>query len=390
MITEQNRINALDNLRAILALIGIPFHVAFFLMLASLQTHHVLFHLRSEHLLSLAPTRHEYFIPIIFYIHTFRMPAFFLLAGFFAHLLYSKRGATHLLKNRLLRIGLPFLFYFLWTIPLYFAGILIIGVQKHQTFFLTLMQAIHQGAFWHYIDNLNNYWFLYYLLIFYAVILILLLLSKINFIVQVMQPIYSALKKILLTRWIYFILPIIFAAIFLKAHYWYVILDERLLPSVYLLAIYSIWILIGWFFWEHQIALKNFMRFAWVKIGISFLAYVLYLFLYFYFINANHCFLYATCVVLYSISMTLGVLGCLGIAWRYLPKCSGVLQYFSKASYSIFLIQVPIVFLCVQVMRSVTDLFFLQFFSATVISAVICIVSYHVFIRRTWLQKIVG
>jgi len=39
----------------------------------------------------------------------FRMPVFFLLAGFFAALLYEKRGRAGLLRDRLKRIALPFL-----------------------------------------------------------------------------------------------------------------------------------------------------------------------------------------------------------------------------------------------------------------------------------------
>src|SRR5437762_4035487 len=41
------------------------------------------------------------------FIHSFRMPTFFVLAGFFAALLVEKRGAWGAFKNRLARIGGP-------------------------------------------------------------------------------------------------------------------------------------------------------------------------------------------------------------------------------------------------------------------------------------------
>ena len=44
---------------------------------------------------------------LFFFIHTWRMPLFFLLAGFFARLIVQKRGFSDLLKNRLVRIVLP-------------------------------------------------------------------------------------------------------------------------------------------------------------------------------------------------------------------------------------------------------------------------------------------
>ena len=45
------------------------------------------------------------------FIHTFRMPAFFLISGFFAAVLFEKYGAAGLLSNRLKRILLPLLIF---------------------------------------------------------------------------------------------------------------------------------------------------------------------------------------------------------------------------------------------------------------------------------------
>ena len=41
-------------------------------------------------------------------VHMFRMPAFFLLSGFFGALLWQRRGPKAMLKNRVARIVLPF------------------------------------------------------------------------------------------------------------------------------------------------------------------------------------------------------------------------------------------------------------------------------------------
>lgn len=51
---------------------------------------------------------------LFFTIHLFRMSLFFIIAGFFAHLLYQRVGTSGFIKNRLRRIGLPLIgFYFL-------------------------------------------------------------------------------------------------------------------------------------------------------------------------------------------------------------------------------------------------------------------------------------
>jgi len=51
---------------------------------------------------------------LLTYIHSFRMPTFFLTAGFFAAMLYRKKGLAETLRNRAGRILLPFVIF--WPI----------------------------------------------------------------------------------------------------------------------------------------------------------------------------------------------------------------------------------------------------------------------------------
>ena len=46
---------------------------------------------------------------VILFIHSFRLPVFFVMAGFFAALLWEKRGALRFVENRMMRLGLPML-----------------------------------------------------------------------------------------------------------------------------------------------------------------------------------------------------------------------------------------------------------------------------------------
>ena len=47
-------------------------------------------------------------------IHVWRMPAFFLLAGFFAHLLLERRTTRAFIRNRIERIAVPLIIF--WPI----------------------------------------------------------------------------------------------------------------------------------------------------------------------------------------------------------------------------------------------------------------------------------
>ncbi|MDB4625113.1 acyltransferase family protein, partial [Rubripirellula sp.] len=98
--TMQRR-HDLDALRAIAMLLGIVLHSA----------------------LSFAPIpwivqdsqQSQFFYYLFSFIHSFRMPLFFLISGFFTAMLWRKRGLLALFKQRSKRILLP-LILGMWTI----------------------------------------------------------------------------------------------------------------------------------------------------------------------------------------------------------------------------------------------------------------------------------
>lgn len=94
------RLHALDNLRAILMWLGIVIHVAGN-YLVRIDSPLPWKDPRGSPLADLAVT----------VIHAFRMPAFFIVAGFFCALLVQGRGVRGMVKNRLMRLGLPFLVF---------------------------------------------------------------------------------------------------------------------------------------------------------------------------------------------------------------------------------------------------------------------------------------
>jgi fucose 4-O-acetylase-like acetyltransferase len=67
---------------------------------------------------------------LLLFIHSFRMPVFFMLAGFFVALLAARRGADGMLKNRGLRLALPFAIF--WP-PLFVATTVLAMVYIHLT-----------------------------------------------------------------------------------------------------------------------------------------------------------------------------------------------------------------------------------------------------------------
>lgn len=91
-----DRLHALDNLRATMMWLGIVLHVA-------------VIHLVSPSPLPWHDDRSTPLADLLMaFIHAFRMPVFFILAGFFVALLVQRRGARGMLRHRLRRLALPF------------------------------------------------------------------------------------------------------------------------------------------------------------------------------------------------------------------------------------------------------------------------------------------
>ena len=151
------RYYAFDSLRAILMMLGIVVHAAGSYGDAPYQNWEYETPDASYAIFVLADV-----------IHSFRMPLFFLISGFFGALLFYQKGPDYMLKNRIQRILLPFLVFLFLLFPFI-------------TYSFTLgKEAFNRGEFisWqsffsdidHYLPSqLIHLWFLYYLFIISAI-----------------------------------------------------------------------------------------------------------------------------------------------------------------------------------------------------------------------------
>ena len=150
-----NRLHSLDFLRAFALLMGVLLHVLM-LFLEPFDG--------SEPRLGAS---------IIFiWIHTWRMPLFMLLAGFFTALSLSKRDTGNYALNRLIRLGVPLLL--LWSaIPAIDEG----------TSELFKIPELISYIFYDipFTLRLDHLWFLYYLLLFYGVLLLIKITAPLIF-----------------------------------------------------------------------------------------------------------------------------------------------------------------------------------------------------------------
>ena len=107
MTTNQNspatgfggRYHGFDALRASMMMLGVYLHAA----CAYATMDHIWWYKDSQ-------TNLSWDLQLLF-IHVFRLPMFFVMCGFFAALLVAKRGVGGFWRNRLMRIGVPFILF---------------------------------------------------------------------------------------------------------------------------------------------------------------------------------------------------------------------------------------------------------------------------------------
>lgn len=99
------RFHAFDAMRASMMLLGIALHSA-----TAYSTFPDVWWLKDSATSRFADL-------FILFIHAFRLPAFFVMSGFFAALLLARRGWQGFLENRVARLGLPFLLGMLAMYP---------------------------------------------------------------------------------------------------------------------------------------------------------------------------------------------------------------------------------------------------------------------------------
>jgi len=147
----EDRLHALDALRAFALLSGIVLHATMSFMpgLAAVG-------FPADN--SPSPS-----LQVLFYvIHVFRMSLFFVIAGFFSHLLFHRKGAARFLRDRVKRIFVPLVVGWILFGPLAMA-LVYLGLGPKMEGPPPSISAFPLG----------HLWFLYYLLLFYAATLVL-------------------------------------------------------------------------------------------------------------------------------------------------------------------------------------------------------------------------
>lgn len=342
------------------------------------------------------PSTSYVFDGILFFIHSFRMPLFFVLAGFFTSLLVDKRGIWGTFRNRKDRILYPLLASIVTILPLTFLFIVaFLFSAKFNTFQLLptpeqldLVEAEMSAAGMPMNEpSFGHLWFLYYLLYFYLTIpFCRWLMSKLQpeqpWLDQVIaSPFFSiALVAVTIgTLWPFQGGQLFEGFIYVKPH----------LPS---LLYYGSFFVLGYVIHHHRSILKTFYHGLPVAVGISIVALPIAMWATSQEFAADTVTaqIHGVAVAANAILTWSLIYLFMGLFLRYFDYDSPWILYISNSSYWVYLFHMPVVCLTAWLLLPIPLHAFIKFPIVVVFTTLVCFSSYHYLVQNSWVSSLLN
>ncbi|WP_103864754.1 acyltransferase family protein [Aquimarina sp. I32.4] len=368
---KSERLHSLDSLRSIMMLLGLVIHSAI-----TYGVHNY----GNDWILKDTGAMHISNDLIVVLIHFFRMPIFFLVAGFFGSMLFYKRGYLKMMKNRISRIVHPFIVFILllWPILYFSMGYTAEVLAGNKDAFAETIAHFSNPIM--FIPQLTYHlWFLYYLiLITVCSVLLALLVKKTPNVSKMVSKVFN---------WTFqkpFLRVIVFASL---TWFTYLIVGTTIIeapfsfvPKIDTFLFYFYFYIAGWVLFKSKHLLNSMMRLDWAStiLGIiSFLGCIV----------AGPSLSYEWVILLQSLIIWLFIFGIIGLFIRYGSTYSPKMRYISDASYWVYLVHLPLTAIIPGFLYDWDMPATIKFLTVLISTTTICFVTYHFLVRASFIGK---
>ncbi|MGD0753855.1 MAG: acyltransferase family protein [Bacteroidales bacterium] len=399
-VQTEERFYYLDAARAFALLIGILFHGVIFMVsyMAPLTW-------------AVRNNQSSLGVDAFFFLsHSFRMQAFFLIAGFFAHMIYHRKGAKGFIIHRTKRITLPLLI--LW--PFIFLFISMLWIWGYQRMgYLSMNPSTASLSYWQIVIGnfvsgrwltggfpLTHLWFLYILTWFFISVLIIRFLF--DCLIDRNNKIRISLDKciaLLMSRWwgsLIFAMVTIPGMLMMKNGFGVDAPDHGLIPYGASFLVFGLYFSLGWFLHRGPQLMVSFKKY-WksnLTICLFFLGTICAFFIYkikhpgFLAGITNPAILKFISIgfnSFYGLASMAAVFAFIGIMMTLFAKQSKLITYLSQSSYWLYLIHLPVVLFFQILVFPLPVHWAIKLLLVFIPSFMIMISSYHFLVRRTWM-----
>jgi glucan biosynthesis protein C len=277
-------------------------------------------------------------------IHVFRMPVFYVMAGFFAALLLQRYGLRRAADNRFWRIVVPFVvgWIILYPMVMFLAAVGRGGMDRALDFILS-------GRFLAYAHPLHL-WFLEYLIVLYLLAIVAVMGVR-----PLPQDVRTQLLRFFRLAVQSWWAPLIFAvpsflAMLLMKHPW---LEDppSFVPVARIVLAYAIPFAFGWLLYLNTDLLETLSRRAWPYAAFAAVASFAYLASFVVPMERDAAFYVMRAV--HSVALWLLIFAVTGLFLRYLGGHSAFRRYLCDSSYFLYLAHMPVLIAFQLLLRDV-------------------------------------
>jgi glucan biosynthesis protein C len=268
-------------------------------------------------------------------IHIFRMPVFYVMAGFFAALLLQRYGSKRAIANRFWRIVVPFVVGWIVIYPMvmFMTAFGRRGLDPAVDFILS-------GRFLDYAHPMHL-WFLEYLIVFYGLAAVVVVALPRVVPSGVRIGLLGLFRSVVRSVWAPLPLGVLsFLALLSMPHAW---LDDPpgFVPALRLVVAYGIPFGFGWLLFANADLLDVLRGRGWLYMAAAVAACIAYVFLLFSFADQGMAF-YALRAA-HALAMWCLILGTTGLFLRYLSGHSALRRYLCDSSYFLYITHLPVI-----------------------------------------------
>ena len=317
--------------------------------------------------------------------HLFRMPLFFLIAGFFSCYLIQKRGLWGFLKNRAVRVLIPFVIF----LPAVLAAFMIIIGWSLETVeqpspmlqLIAYMSAVPDAP--PPPVTTTHLWFLYNLIQFYIVYALLFRMGVLS------ARVFSVLSA---PKFLVFVLPLLVVPA-LASRFAPHPAPEQFVPQLWSFGFFGIFFLVGTQFFRNQRVIEQLRPYApWLFVS----SLIMYGFLYGYFPKSptledamamavsapftTKQFLMGTVEAYIAVHMTLV---CLVAGKALLDKRGKISRYIADSSYWVYIIHLPVLWVIQMKLLDTEWNLWAEFAVSSLGTLAMGLLTYALFVRWT-------
>jgi peptidoglycan/LPS O-acetylase OafA/YrhL len=310
-------------------------------------------------------------------IHIFRMPIFFVMAGFFTALLVERRGIGGMLQNRLTRVTLVMALALVPLAPAILgAEAFAVGAGSGGQGMAAVREWLRDGPFW--TGKTMHLWFLWYLTLFYLIAWIAAPLAR-----QVPANGRAALSRAFTRLLATPARPLLAIPSTLVIYLQGGILRTAadFVPDPLVLAGYLLFFGFGWALWHHQSLIASLPRFAWSQVAIAAVLLPFTVAAQLRLADGRGASAVFIASVLGAVIVWLLVFGISGLAIRFASHERPVMRYLTDASYWMYLLHLPFMLLVPGLIAPLALPAGVKMLVVIVSVSVLMLLSYHYLVR---------